>query len=158
MCIRDSNSTGTSKYHALVTRFKGGKTVVVPLADDYKIQSILEVKADSPNSYANNAEKSFMLYQLIWEPIEEHLTGINFVSISPDGDLEQVAFGALQDRGKKVLADKYDLHFYSSMRDFINEGTKRTGNKTVAFFGGAEFGTNGDIAYCLLYTSDAADE
>ena len=81
MKIKD-NSTGTSKYHALVTRFKGGKTVVVPLADDYKIQSILEVKADSPNSYANNAEKSFMLYQLIWEPIEEHLTGINFVSIS----------------------------------------------------------------------------
>jgi len=144
--IKD-NSTGTSKYHALVTRFRGDKTVVVPLADDYKVQSILSVKADSPNSYANNAEKSFLLYQLIWQPIEDHLKGINFVSVSPDGDLEQVAFGALQDRSKKVLADKYDLHFYSSMRDFINKGPKRVGNKTVAFFGGAEFGTNGDIAY-----------
>ena len=144
--IKDG-STGTSKYHALVTKFRGEKTVVVPLADDYKVQSILGVKADSPNSYANNAEKSFMLYQLIWEPLEEQLKGINFVNVSSAGDLEQVAFGALQDRGEKTLADKYDLHFYSSMRDYINQGPKRTGNKTVAFFGGAEFGANGDIAY-----------
>ena len=146
MLIKD-NSTGTSRYHALVTRFRGDKTEVVPLADDYKVQSILGVKADAPDSYANNADKSHQLYQLIWEPIEEHLKGINFISVSPDGALEQVAFGALADNSKTVLADKYDLHFYSTMRDYINQGPKRTGNKTVAFFGGAEFGSNGSIAY-----------
>ena len=146
MKIQDS-STGTARYHALVTRFRGDKTTVVPLADDYKIQSILSVKADSPDSYANSAEKSHQLYQLIWKPLEEHLKGINTVAVSPVGSLEQVAFGALLDNNQNVLANTYNLHFYSSMRDYINKGPKRSGNKSVVFFGGAEFGSNGDITY-----------
>ena len=146
MKIKDS-STGTSRYHALVTRFKGSETVVVPLADDYKIQSILSFKADSPDSYANNSERSQQLYQLIWQPLEEHLKGINTVAVSPVGSLEQVAFGALLDNSKNVLSEMYNLHFYSSMRDYINKGVKRPVNRSVVFFGGAEFGSNGSINY-----------
>ena len=75
--------------------------------------------------------------------MEEHLKGISFVHVSTVGVLNKVAFSGLMDRQKNSLADKYEIYYYSSLRDFINDKNVPSKNESVSFFGGAIFGTGG---------------
>lgn len=136
--------TKVGNYYALITRKNKSETVMVPLLDERKINMIINAEADSPDSYIQSPDRSNQLYQLIWEPMEEHLKGVNFVHVSTVGVLNKVAFSGLMDRQKNNLADKYEIYYYCSLRDFINDKNMPSRNETVSFFGGAIFGTGGN--------------
>lgn len=140
--LRDQK-TQVGNYYALITRKNKTETVMVPLLDESKINMLINLEADSPDSYIQSVDRSNHLYQLIWEPMEEHLKGVNFVHVSTVGALNKMAFSGLMDRQKNNLADKYEIYYYCSLRDFINDKNKDVKNETVSFFGGANFGTGG---------------
>jgi CHAT domain-containing protein len=140
--MRDSD-TQDGNYYALITRKNTAETVLVPLLEESKINILINSAADSPDSYIQSVNRSNQLYQLIWEPMEEHLKGVNFVHLSTVGVLNKVAFSGLLDRKKNNLVDKYEIYYYCSLRDFINDKNKEIKNETVSFFGGAIFGNGG---------------
>lgn len=142
--------TQVGNYYALITRKNTAETVMIPLLDETKINMIINAEADSPDSYIKSTDRSNQLYQLLWEPLEEHLKGVNFVHVSTVGVLNKVAFSGLMDRQKNNLADKYEIYYYCSLRDFINDNNIPSKNETVSFFGGAIFGNGGDGKFDYL--------
>ena len=148
--------TNIGNYYAIITRKSQGESHLVPLLDESKINSLINAAPDSPDSYIQNADRSYQLYQLIWEPLEEHLKGVNFVHVSTVGTLNKVALSGLMDHQKNSLADKYDIYYYSSLRDFINDKNNVNKNESVNFFGGADFG--GGLSGKLNYIPATRDE
>lgn len=144
-----NEKTNSRNYYALVTKKSGGESKLIPLLDENKINVLINAAADSPDSYIQNADRSYQLYQLVFEPLEDHLKGINFLHISTVGVLNKVAFSGLLDYQKNSLADKYEMYYYSSLRDFINDKSVYNKNESVSFFGGVDYGggSNGRLAY-----------
>jgi CHAT domain-containing protein len=138
-----NKKTQIGNYYALITRKNKKETVMVPLLDESKVSMLINSDADSHDSYIQSEDRSKHLYQMIWEPLEEHLKGVNFVHVSTVGELNKVAFSGLKDRQKNSLADKYEIYYYCSLRDFINDKDIDIKNETVSFFGGAMFGNGG---------------
>lgn len=153
--MKDKN-TGMGNYYALVTRKGAEETVLVPLLDESKIRTLIDSKPDSKDSYIQSMDRSSQLYQLVWEPLEEHLKGVNFIHVSTAGILNKVAFSGLMDYQKNSLADKYEIYYYSSLRDFINDTSSPQINESVAFFGGVDFG--GGESGKLNYMPGTKDE
>ncbi|MFK8006618.1 MAG: CHAT domain-containing protein [Saprospiraceae bacterium] len=151
-----NQKTKVGNYYALITRKNKTESIMVPLLDESKINMLINAEADSPDSYIQSVDRSNHLYQLIWEPMEEHLKGVNFIHVSTVGALNKVAFSGLMDRQKNNLADKYEIYYYCSLRDFINDKSKEVKNETVSFFGGAIFGNGG--AGKLEYLPATKDE
>ncbi|MBI2302282.1 MAG: CHAT domain-containing protein [Armatimonadetes bacterium] len=59
------------------------------------------------------------LYDLVWSKIEPHLGGATRIYVSPDGQLNLLAFGALQDPTGKFLAESYTFIYLASGRDLL---------------------------------------
>ena len=137
-------NTQEGNYFALVTRKNQEETVMVPLLDERKIDVLLNEPANDPDSYVQNEDRSYHLYQLIWEPLEPHLKGVNFVHVSTDGALNKVSFSGLMDLQKNNLVDKYEIYYYCSLRDFLTEQKSYDKNDEVHFFGGVDYGGGAD--------------
>ncbi len=148
--------TNIGNYYAIVTKKNQGDSKLVPLLDESMINTLINASPDSPDSYIKSVDRSYQLYQLIWEPLEEHLKGVNFVHVSTVGTLNKVALSGLVDHQKNSLADKYEIYYYSSLRDFINDKVSPTKNESVNFFGGADFG--GGLSGKLNYIPATRDE
>ncbi len=59
------------------------------------------------------------LYDKVWEPVEDLVSGKAMVLISPDGGLNIVSFAGLRDREGRYLIEKYPIHYLTSGRDLI---------------------------------------
>ncbi len=59
------------------------------------------------------------LYDKVWEPVEDLISGKGMVLISPDGGLNIVSFAGLHDREGRYLIEKYPIHYLTSGRDLI---------------------------------------
>jgi len=143
-------------YYALVSQRGSEETKMIPLGEESKINKVLQDAPNSTSSYIQNSERNQLLYKLIWEPIEEHLRGVNFVHVSTIGALNKLSFGAIQDTRGKYLADQYEIYYYSSLRDFINDKRMDSRNETVSFFGGVDYG--GGSAGKINYMPATKDE
>ncbi|WP_262885359.1 CHAT domain-containing protein [Larkinella terrae] len=81
------------------------------------------------------------LYQLLWAPLEQHLTGVEEIYYSPDGGLHQLAFAALPLPDGRLLSDKYRLYQRFSTRTLVQEqpGTVPQPNWNTVVYGGSIF-------------------
>jgi tetratricopeptide (TPR) repeat protein/CHAT domain-containing protein len=84
---------------------------------------------------------SSKFYEAFWKPIESALGGATRVYISPDGALNEVAFGAVTEGDHKVLLEKYDLHMLPSTRDLVRAAAPRTDSpaNTAVCLGNPDF-------------------
>ena len=67
-------------------------------------------------SYKDIASK---LYERIWRPVEQELSGANLLFIAPDGALNLVSFAGLIDAEGKYLIESYPIQYLSSGRDLV---------------------------------------
>jgi len=86
------------------------------LKDDTRLENKIQRLYSGGNPRFFNGQK---LYQLVWQPLEEHLHGIETVYYSPSGVLNQIAFGAIP-TDSVCLMDKYNLHLVSSTREIVS--------------------------------------
>lgn len=126
-------------YFALVTRFGDAEPQLIELANNKQLEEIF----DNYSHYTKNFAASYQLYQLIWQPLEAHLKGVKTIHLSPDGLLYQVSFGGLmtdeQDENQ-TLHDKYDLRYYSNLRDFLIEKERPGKDQSALLIGNPDFG------------------
>jgi len=80
-------------------------------------------------NYLRNKSAAHDLYQTIWEPMKPYLDNIKKVHLSPSGILHEIAFEALRDENGQYLQDSYDFHYYSAIRDILDE--KPSENDTI---------------------------
>jgi CHAT domain-containing protein len=65
------------------------------------------------------------LYQLIWKPLETHLSGVKTIYYAPSGLLHRIAYAALLTDENYFLCNKYDLQAVSSTRNLIFERAEK---------------------------------
>ena len=73
------------------------------------------------------AEKGKKLYDLVVAPIKDAVGDAKTLYIAPDGDLNLIPFGALQDETGKYLLENYRINYLSGGRDLVGYENK-TGN------------------------------
>ncbi|HBS87451.1 MAG TPA: hypothetical protein DEA97_12890 [Bacteroidales bacterium] len=134
----------TTVYAALLITSESKKPASIKLFEDSQLQKIINAhKGDDYQKvsklYGTNQNINNELYNLIWQPLEQHLTGIKTVFFAPVRVLNKISFSALGD-GKQLLCDKYNLQQVSSTGKLINqEPFSLQGNLTAAVFGGIDF-------------------
>lgn len=109
----------TDNYGALIAR-KGYKApVYVPLLDAAELRELLQhtqnssLKTGMQKLYAWRSDGK-KTYRGVWEPIEPYLTGARVIYYTPDNDLNQISFAAIEDSTRTALCEKYDLRLVSS--------------------------------------------
>jgi tetratricopeptide (TPR) repeat protein/CHAT domain-containing protein len=125
-------------YLALVLTTDVNSPTLVTLGDAATLE------ADPLRAYRNSLAAashpdSSKFYDAFWKPIESALGGATRVFISPDGALNDVAFGAVTATDGKPLLEKYELHMLPSTRDLVRNSTPRAGNIAV-LLGNPDFG------------------
>jgi CHAT domain-containing protein/tetratricopeptide (TPR) repeat protein len=150
--LYNKEETDTTIYAAYILRKNDSIPVFVPLCNKYRLQQVLDSGGSSARQIAqafyrglelNSAtvKTGTALYNLIWKPIENHLSGIRKISYSPAGKLYKIAFHALPVDSTTCLMDIYELWQYTSTRQIALRTNSDYNKKPAeaAFFGDALF-------------------
>lgn len=140
--------TDSIMYYAIISKANEPLPKLVALSTGKKLQYLLrgEIKQASAsmgqsNNYVMNTTKGKLLYKAVWAPLEPHLEGIKHLHLSPSGWLCKLSFAVLQDEEGRHLADRYQLHYYAAMRDYIYPDNVKSAkeNPQAVLFGGIDF-------------------
>ena len=136
-------STDTVLYAAFVLRPGWASPRMVDLCTARELEAALfkNRTAGSPNTNIHSVEKTRELYQMIWQPLEQHLDGVRKLHLVPSGLLHQVSFAILQSPvSHTLLIDQYDIAYHSNFRDFVlDKATTSDYDRSITLIGGADY-------------------
>lgn len=124
-----------SHYGAFILK-KGDKhPKLVQLAEVGTAEGLFYNNTPAPEfiSQLYSENKAKQLYQLLWEPLQQHLEGIRNVYYSTVGHLSLINFDALVDEHGMRLRDKYNMVMLSSPSEKANFGSLTKPNSFMAF-------------------------
>jgi tetratricopeptide (TPR) repeat protein len=118
---RDSLN-GTPMYAALEFTYSFNTAAFIPLCSEYELlklmtgqdNRILVNQALAHQLYDKHSSVAPALYQLIWAPIEPHLSRMYQIAYSPAGIITNISFNGLYN-GTARLTDKYQFHCFNSL-------------------------------------------
>jgi CHAT domain-containing protein len=125
--------TDSTRYAALVLRPGREGPRLVDLGDADKIEAgpLCEyrkrIDPDAPCTVPAGAT----LHTAIWKPLETLLRNARRIYISPDGELNQVAFAVLSGSDGVPLIQKYDLRVVSSTKDLLRPVPRPAARRAV---------------------------
>lgn len=90
-----------------------------------------QLKSITEDNYYTNTD----LYNLIWKPLEEELSGVENVYFSPSGDLHRIGIEYIPMTMTENICDKYNLHRLSSTRQLAYLQDETKGDKSVLYGG-----------------------
>lgn len=124
-------------YFALIYKKEYQSPKLVKLPDSKAIKRILKLSSH----YTFNAEVNYLLYQKIWQPLEPYLEGVNKVHLSPDGFLHQISFAGLATSTEtdQTLLDRYSIHYYSNLLDFVKKQEKENRLLSIMLVGNPDY-------------------
>jgi CHAT domain-containing protein len=133
-------------YCALIVRPDSKQPEMIKLFTEDQLIAIIGKNGGNNIKYINDIygtsdRQDDRLYNLIWKPIDDYLTGVKKVYISPSGLLFKISFPAL-DNGKEVyLCDKYQIQVKESTGNRAVQNLFSAGNDPSALvFGGIQYG------------------
>jgi CHAT domain-containing protein len=86
-------------------------------------------------------ERSYDLYKLLWQPLENQVVGLNSVLICPDGALSLVSFAGLWTSEAKYLIENYPIHYISSGRDLTRDPLSAASGNGLLAIGDPDYGS-----------------
>jgi CHAT domain-containing protein len=110
--------TDSTLYAALVLLPNDSLPDFIPLFEEKQLQSLMKTSSKKVSIVAG-IQKLYgedSLYQLVWKPLEKHLTGVHTIYYAPAGLLHRIAFQALRTDSTQFLIDKYQLNQVLSTR------------------------------------------
>lgn len=136
------NYTNEVRYFAFILHQNVKMPQCVRLVDEEQFKQLLNRKMSVYSSnYATSEQLSFLLYQRIWAPLEPFLENIKTIHICASGLLHKVSFAALMP-DSSFLLEKYDLAYYSNLRDFLyckNDSLKLDSTHNAILIGNPAF-------------------
>jgi CHAT domain-containing protein len=79
------------------------------------------------------------LYNMIWQPVDSLLQGVENVYYSPSGLLHNISFSAIPVNDSTLLVDKYDLSLMSTTADIVLNKEPEFKNVHAAVYGGITY-------------------
>jgi tetratricopeptide (TPR) repeat protein len=134
----------TTIYAALLIRPDSKKPESIKLFEDHQLQNVLDLYGGSDfqkvlKLYGTNKIVNNELYKLIWQPLEQYLSGIKTVYFAPVGVLNKISFAALGNENQ-MLFDKYSLQQLSTTGKILNsKEVKKESYLIAAIFGGINY-------------------
>lgn len=123
--------TDSIMYAAIVILPQDSNARFVPLCEERELMRILRPSINAnasiyrlypPKKLSNKkASSSDSLYQLIWKPLEKHLTGVNTIYYAPAGLMHRIAFQAMRPDSTHLLIDIYQLNQLLSTRQVASQ-------------------------------------
>ncbi|MBI2301765.1 MAG: tetratricopeptide repeat protein [Armatimonadetes bacterium] len=114
----DEPGWGATRYVAFVLRAGEPQPIMLDLGEAEPIdRGVARLRARLSTTRQRPDDGG--LYDLLWSKLEPRLGGAKRVYLSPDGQLNLLAFGALQDRDGKYLAETYTFVYLASGRDLL---------------------------------------
>jgi len=156
----DKQWTDSTLYCALVLRKDFEYPKMVYLFEEKQFNFLLpsasRTNEDISKIYSLHHEESITnkIYNLIWNPLEPYLKGVEKVYISPSGELNKLAFHALPDTTGRLLCNKYDLIQLSSTRE-IALSKEDSSIETFALFGGVDYSLDTTEMLAMANEQDA---
>lgn len=93
--------------------------------------------------YGSNEKAKTKLYELIWEPMEQHLKGLKNIYYSPSGLLHKISFSAIGIKKNTLLCDRYDINQESSTSSIAQSEKKQyTSNGNFLLVGAVEYNSD----------------
>lgn len=110
----------TTWYYALVTEAGASTPRYIPLCaeEELNLYAAAEIKPNQAN-YISQEEKSRALYRLLLAPLEPYWHRKKIIHWSPVGLMNQIALGTLLNEKGKRMTERFELHQYGSLKDFI---------------------------------------
>ncbi len=143
--------TDSIMYVALLIKSGIQAPILIPLFEEKSMDLILQHNASRKADYVNllytlsdrgatsiNTTKR-SLYDMIWQPIEKELNGINTIYFSPTGLLHRLNLDAIPVTELETLADRYNLIELSSTRQLVFPTQIKNANNDAFLFGGITF-------------------
>lgn len=140
------------RYYALIVRKGMSSPEMVPLCTDDSLNWLLKQnKSIKLQRYVSqlytqegNAARwhGNLLYDMVWQPLEEHLKGVETVFFSPTGRLSMIAFQAIG-RDGKLVSDEMTLRQVSSTSEVtrLNRHHKTQLPHSAYVYGGIDYDT-----------------
>jgi tetratricopeptide (TPR) repeat protein len=131
------------RYGALVIASKG-EPRWVPLGDAAAMEKKVElyrksVCGDTDETTLHSVIRA--LHDQVWAPIEEALPeGTKAIILSPDGELNFIAFATLLTPADEFLSEKYSIGYVASGCDLLRE-PEASVTELLAVFGNPDFGS-----------------
>jgi len=124
-------------YYGIVISKALSSPQFVRLTDEETLKGYLKlVTKNNIPDYLSDSDRLHELYQQVWQPLEPYLEGITKVYLSPSGALHKVSFEALKHVEEGYLAERYDFHYYSALRDMLKEKDDTPDYKDIVLGGG----------------------
>jgi CHAT domain-containing protein/Tfp pilus assembly protein PilF len=78
------------------------------------------------------AEHGRRVYELVFAPVENEIGANQTLFVSPDGEINLIPLGAIQDNAGHYLIERYQLNYLSSGRDLLGFGERgKNGAETI---------------------------
>ncbi|MEZ4932582.1 MAG: CHAT domain-containing tetratricopeptide repeat protein [Saprospiraceae bacterium] len=162
--VKEDKADSRAAYAALLLKNKSENPLFLPLFDEKSLDSLVEIQNTRKSDYVNvlyafdkeynvdfeKPKKS--LYEMIWQPLEEHLTGIDKIYYSPSGLLHRLNLGAIPTEKGTTLADHYNLVQLGSTRQLVFKNELENSNNSALLFGGIQY----DADTTAMLTANAA--
>ena len=120
--------TDSTMYVALTLKKEYDYPHLTPLFEKNQLKTVPE------NIYYTRTT----LYNLIWEPLKEELTGVKNVYFAPSGELHRIGIEYIPVTTTENICDIYNLHRLSSTRQLAFIQDEIQGGKSV-LYGGLEY-------------------
>jgi len=145
-------------YVALIIRSDVTYPVVVYLCKEADVDSLVMSQGNTDAGFASRLYRGMVLpnlgnekndvkilYELLWEPMEKYLEGVEKIYYSPSGLLHQISFAAIPVTDSILLSDKYILIRVSStsvLSDSLQRGFSNP--HSILAFGGISYDTDAE--------------
>ncbi len=167
----NKGNTDSIIYAALVLLPHDTSPHFVPLFEEKELNQLLSTSqsrrmdyvADlyhSPNDRGvlPSGSSSKSLYELIWQPLEPYLKGVNKIYFSPSGLLHRINQNTVAINDQNFLSDKYDLVQLGSTRQLVtNENVREAKIHTAYIYGGINFEMDTTAILNSSYNLDSND-
>jgi len=146
----NKNTTDSTMYAALLLQPGIQHPQFIPLFEENALDSLLsfdnERKVDYVNRLYSTQERGIetqgpqkSLYDLIWQPLEEELEGVNTIYFTSSGLLHRLNLGAISIDEEKTVADEYQLVGLNSTRQLVIPTNVDLENQDAILYGDIQY-------------------
>lgn len=146
-----NHSADSVMYAAMILRPGYPAPVFVPLFESKSLENFFNFKTEKNLDFINNlysvsqrgtteiSKNVVSLYDLVWKPLEEKLTGVKTIYFSPTGILHRINLNAIPVNADETLADRYKIVELTSTREFLTANETNIKNNDAVLFGGINY-------------------
>ena len=142
-------ATDSIMYAALVLKPGNAFPDFVPLFEEQELLAILEQKESTRKNYFDRIYRGLVpqtkkvntkaIYELVWQPLDSFLNGVQRIYFSPSGLLYRMNHSALPKSKKEILGDQFELVQLGSTRNIVVPKEATFNNDNAVVFGGINY-------------------